>query len=142
MRLVITGSRTIRSYDRFERAMDYFLGKHGIPLGCLIIVEGCAWGIDRSAERWALERDLQIDHHPAKYYTSPLIRNQAMVNEADAVLALWDGVSRGTKYTVNYARTMGRIPVFAYRMQPDSAAPQPRLKKPTSGRGTRRKPSI
>ena len=35
---------------------------------------------------------------------APLKRNEEMVREADVVLAVWDGCSRGTQYTVNYAR--------------------------------------
>ena len=39
---------------------------------------------------------------------APLKRNEYMVNFADEVLIVWDGVSRGTSYTVNYAQKLGK----------------------------------
>lgn len=39
---------------------------------------------------------------------APLKRNEKMVDIADAVLIIWDGVSRGSKYTFNYARRQGK----------------------------------
>ena len=35
---------------------------------------------------------------------APLKRNEQMVDLADAVLVIWDGVSKGTKYTLDYAK--------------------------------------
>ena len=39
---------------------------------------------------------------------APLKRNEEMVRLADVVLVIWDGVSRGTKYTVDYAEKQGK----------------------------------
>ena len=33
----------------------------------------------------------------------PLKRNETMVDLSDSVLVIWDGVSKGTQYTINYA---------------------------------------
>ena len=38
-----------------------------------------------------------------------------MVHIADAVLAIWDGVSSGTKYTIEYARAQNK-PVKVVRV--------------------------
>lgn len=35
---------------------------------------------------------------------APLERNKLIVDECDCVLAFWDGTSRGTKYTLDYAK--------------------------------------
>ncbi len=35
---------------------------------------------------------------------APLKRNETMVDIADEVLIIWDGVSKGTNYTANYAK--------------------------------------
>lgn len=40
--------------------------------------------------------------------SAPLKRNEEMVKMADVVLVIWDGVSRGTKYTVDYAEKQGK----------------------------------
>ncbi len=37
-----------------------------------------------------------------------LHRDRVMVREADLVVAVWDGVSRGTRYTFEYARRCGK----------------------------------
>ena len=34
----------------------------------------------------------------------PLERNKLIVDECDCVLAFWDGTSRGTKFTLDYAK--------------------------------------
>ncbi len=38
---------------------------------------------------------------------APPERNKLIVQECDCVLAFWDGKSRGTKFTLDYAREMG-----------------------------------
>lgn len=35
---------------------------------------------------------------------APLERNKLIVDECDCVLAFWDGTSRGTKFTLDYAK--------------------------------------
>ncbi|WKZ15510.1 MAG: hypothetical protein QY317_16575 [Candidatus Jettenia caeni] len=37
-----------------------------------------------------------------------LHRDRVMVREADLVVAIWDGVSRGTEYTFSHARKCGK----------------------------------
>lgn len=34
----------------------------------------------------------------------PLKRNETMVDLADQILIIWDGISHGTKHTVSYAK--------------------------------------
>ena len=43
-----------------------------------------------------------------KYPHDFLSRNRYMVSLSDSVIAIWDGVSRGTKYTFNYAQRQGK----------------------------------
>ncbi len=35
-------------------------------------------------------------------------RENKMVDICDMALIVWDGISKGTKYTINYARKMGK----------------------------------
>ncbi len=45
-----------------------------------------------------------------------LFRNRYMVSKCDIVIAVWDGQSRGTKYTFNYAQDRGiRVIVREYK---------------------------
>ena len=39
---------------------------------------------------------------------APLVRDRLIVDNSDCVLAFWDGKSRGTKYTLDYAREQGK----------------------------------
>ena len=39
---------------------------------------------------------------------APLKRNDEMVQLCDKVLIFWDGVSKGTKHTIDYANKIGK----------------------------------
>ena len=97
MKLLIVGSRSIKNYD---------ISKH-IPAETELIISGGAEGIDSIAEEYADKHKISKLILRPKYEkygkAAPLKRNELMVELADEVMALWDGVSRGTKYTVEYA---------------------------------------
>ena len=102
MKLLIVGSRSILHFD---------LAPH-IPKEVDVIISGGADGIDRLAEQYA---DL---HRLSKYIlrpryelygrAAPLKRNEQMVDMADVVLIIWDGCSKGTQYTLKYAKKMNK----------------------------------
>lgn len=98
MKLMIAGSRSIKDFD---------LAPY-VPNDVEIIITGGATGIDTLAERYADERripKLILRPDYARYGKgAPLKRNRQMVDVADHVLVIWDGVSRGTAYTVSYAK--------------------------------------
>ena len=43
-----------------------------------------------------------------KYPHDFLSRNRYMVSLASSIIAIWDGISSGTKYTFNYAQRQGK----------------------------------
>ena len=100
MKLLVVGSRSITEFD---------LSPH-VQAEVDTVISGGANGIDSIAERYA---DL---HRLSKYIlrprydlygrAAPLKRNEQMVDMADAVLVIWDGRSKGTQYTVRYAKKM------------------------------------
>ena len=102
MKLLIAGSRSIQNFD---------LSSY-IPAGVDTVISGGASGIDHLAEQYA-DR-----HHLSKYImrpcyelygrAAPLKRNEQMVNLSDVVLIIWDGKSRGTQYTLNYASQLNK----------------------------------
>ena len=102
MKLLIAGSRSIRNFD---------LAPY-IPDGVEQVISGGANGVDTLAEEYADKKRIsKIILRPdyARYGKSaPLKRNEEMVKMADVVLVIWDGVSRGTKYTVDYAEKQGK----------------------------------
>ncbi len=94
MRVIIAGSRSLN-----ELGMVYgAVGASGWREDVTEVVCGCAPGVDSLGNTWALERGIPSSKHfPASDYPSPLERNQAMADYADALIAVWDGESRGTK---------------------------------------------
>jgi hypothetical protein len=98
LKLLVCGSRSVHSYRGIVWAE---LDKYSRD--SLIIIEGCCL---HSADVWAEEKckfdDIANIHFPA-VDGNFLERDRLMVDECDMVLAFWDNVSRGTKYTVDYA---------------------------------------
>ena len=102
MKLLVVGSRCIREFD---------LSPY-ISAEVDTIISGGADGIDSLAEQYA------DSHRLSKYIirprydlygrAAPLERNRRMVDMADAVLIIWDGKSRGAKYTLEYTKQVNK----------------------------------
>ncbi len=77
----------------------------------IVIVSGTARGADRLGERYARERGYEIRQFPADWLNDEKkagpIRNAKMADNADALIAFWDGTSRGTKNMIDTARRKG-----------------------------------
>ena len=102
MKIAIVGSRNL-IVNHFEAYL---------PADCTEIVSGGAKGIDTCVRLWAEARGIPVTEYLPDYASfgraAPLVRNRLIVNNADAVVAFWDGKSRGTAYTVNYAQKQGK----------------------------------
>lgn len=114
MKTIIAGSRTITDYAAVEAA----IAESGFAI--TEVISGCACGVDRLGEQWAVARSTPIRHFPAdwKRYkrSAGAIRNNEMVAHADALIAVWDGRSDGTRHIINAARREGRK-VFVYHVK-------------------------
>jgi len=102
MKLLIVGSRSIKEYD---------LEKH-IPKETTMIITGGADGIDTLAEKYADKKHISklILRPQYELYGrfAPLKRNEKMLELCDMALVVWDGRSRGTKYTIDHANKIGK----------------------------------
>ena len=80
------------------------------------IISGGAGGIDSLAERYAdthrLSKYIIRPRYDLYGRAAPLKRNELMVEMADAVLVVWDGCSRGTQHTWNYAKKQEKPVIF------------------------------
>ena len=98
MKIMVAGSRSITEFDLSEY----------IPKNAELIISGGASGIDTLAEKFADKHRISklVIYPNYKLYgkAAPLKRNEIMVDIADDILIIWDGKSRGTKYTVEYAK--------------------------------------
>lgn len=69
---------------------------------------GGAAGTDESARDYAREQNIPITEYFPDYArygrSAPIVRNRRILEEADAVVAFWDGESRGTKFGIEYAK--------------------------------------
>ena len=102
MKLLIAGSRSITSFD---------LSPY-VPADVELIITGGAKGVDTLAEAYAKERGIPTVTVKPCYErygrAAPILRDEEMVDMADSVLVIWDGVSRGSKQTADYARKKGK----------------------------------
>ena len=102
MKLAIIGSRTCPPVD-IEAYLKY------IPD---TIVSGGAIGADTYAKEFAIKHNLKLIEFLPDYEKygrkAPLVRNKLIVEECDCLIAFWDGKSRGTKFTLDYAERMGK----------------------------------
>lgn len=98
MKLLVVGSRGIAEFPLEEY----------VPKETEWIISGGANGVDTLAEKYADEHKLSKLILRPKYdrygKAAPLKRNEEMVELCDEVLVVWDGVSRGTKYTIDYTK--------------------------------------
>jgi len=104
MKLIIAGGRNFTNYKQLAQECNQFLnGQTNIE-----IVSGTCRGADLLGEQYAKERGYKIAQFPAdwnKYGKSAgPKRNQQMANYADALIAFWNGKSRGTKHMIEMAK--------------------------------------
>ena len=102
MKTIIAGSRTITNYRIVVAAIKK------IDWEITTIISGCANGVDKLGEQWARENNIPIQHFPAEWErhgkSAGFIRNKKMADEANAVIAIWDGKSAGTAHMINIAK--------------------------------------
>ena len=87
-------------------------------LGPFTVIHGDAKGADRIAGRAARALGLPVEAYPADWErhgkAAGYIRNKAMLDmNPSCVVAFWDGVSRGTKMTMDLA-TEREIPYLVF----------------------------
>ena len=101
MRLAIIGSRNCPPID----IASY------LPFVPDTIVSGGAKGADTYAKEYAIKNNIPIIEFLPDYRKygrkAPLLRNLQIVDNCDFLLAFWDGISRGTKFTIDYAEKRG-----------------------------------
>jgi predicted Rossmann fold nucleotide-binding protein DprA/Smf involved in DNA uptake len=131
MKIAIVGSRRFDDYNLLKSIMDAHL-----PIVTLII-SGGAKGADQLAERWSNEflknspkiirpnwKDISHDDAIIKSddkgnmydARAGLRRNELIAQQADLVIAFWDGQSKGTKQIILYAQQIDKeVQIVKYK---------------------------
>ncbi len=124
MKVGIVGSRNFSDYPKFKQLVVQWLKKNGIKPENLIVVSGGAKGVDKLAERFALEETKnkpiiflpQYSLFSAKEQRkAPLARNQQIVNESERIIAFPTKDSTGTYHTINLAKKK-KIPIDVFNV--------------------------
>ena len=117
-RVIIAGSRSFNDYTLLrEHCLSVLQEK--MKTHRVIIVSGHARGADSLGERFANELGLPFELHPAKWRllgkAAGMVRNAEMAKCSDALIAFWDGESRGTKSMISIAKRKGlQVAVVRY----------------------------
>ena len=97
MKVAVVGSRSLNVPD---------LQKY-LPHQLTEIVSGGAAGVDRCAREYAQQNQIPLTEFLPQYEryrrAAPLKRNEQLVASADCVIAFWDGQSKGTLSSIQYA---------------------------------------
>lgn len=114
MKLIIAGSRSITNHGTLARAID------STKIKPTKIIIGNAKGVDTLAENYAAIKEIpcEIIDAPWDLYGRPAgaVRNDRITNEADALLAIWDGQSSGTKELIKMMNKKNKM-VFLYLVE-------------------------
>lgn len=112
MKTIIAGSRNIRNYPKVKEIINKTLRVACTLAGITEVVSGGANGVDTLGEVWAEEHDIPFKRFPADWDShgraAGFIRNEKMGDYADALLAIWDGNSRGTEHMIKYMKSLGK----------------------------------
>lgn len=106
MKIAIVGSRepgNINFAKELEKRINIQSGD--------TIISGGAKGIDSLAAEYATAHGLALVEIRPDYAKNgrgaTFIRNREIVDNADMVVAFWNGTSKGTRYTIDYANKKG-----------------------------------
>ena len=114
MRTIIAGSRDCTDMKILETAIA------NITWQPSVVISGTARGADTLGELWAAKNNIPIERKPANWkqygQSAGYKRNREMAESAEALIALWDGNSRGTLHMIEQAnKKQLLVYVFEYK---------------------------
>lgn len=112
MKYIVAGGRRFSDYAMLRNVLDGLIDEQDV------ILSGCASGADGLALRFATNFGYACEKYPADWEkhgkAAGPIRNQRMAQEADGLIAFWDGKSHGTKDMIEKAVQAG-LELHVYR---------------------------
>lgn len=105
LRIIIAGGRDFSNYNLLKETVNKFLSNYNDE-PCIIC--GKAKGADTLGEKFAKEQGYKIRYFPADWgaygKAAGFVRNIEMAENADVLIAFWDGKSSGTKHMIETAK--------------------------------------
>ena len=103
-KVIIAGSRGFSNYKLLREQCNKFL-REKRKTNNIIIVSGHARGADTLGEKYAQDEGFALEIYPAQWKKlgkqAGYRRNEQMAEVADALIAFWDGSSKGTKHMID-----------------------------------------
>jgi hypothetical protein len=116
VKIIVAGSRQITDYSIVKNILDHIYQKTKIDA----IISGGAKGPDSLGIKWANEYKIPIVLFKPDWNqygkSAGIRRNIEMSNVADALVAVWDGESRGTKHMISRMKELGK-PVYVKELK-------------------------
>lgn len=113
MKVIIAGSRDIHNYEELLVAV----AKSEFTI--TEVVSGGARGVDALGEIWARRNMVSVKRFIPDWNLlgkpAGMVRNSQMAQYADALIALWDGKSYGTKNMIETAEKLG-LKVYVHQV--------------------------
>lgn len=107
MRTIVAGSRTVTEYNLVASAIAE------APWSISAIISGGAKGVDELGEAYAYLHEIPLEVFNAEWGKhgrgAGHIRNREMAENADALIAIWDGESRGTANMIETAKRLNLL---------------------------------
>ena len=103
-KVIIAGSRGFSNYKLLREQCNKFL-REKRKTSNIIVVSGHARGTDTLGEKYAQDEGFTLEIYPAQWKKfgkrAGYRRNEQMAEVADALIAFWDGSSKGTKHMID-----------------------------------------
>lgn len=117
MKIIIAGGREFNDYFLLKEECDKIIGDYP---DMITIVSGGARGTDSLGEQYARANNYFIERYPADWdrygKAAGYRRNEQMAQNAEALIAFWDGESKGTKHMIDLAVSY-KLKVFVIRYE-------------------------
>lgn len=104
MRVAVIGSRGFNDYEKVKETLS--------KINITLLVSGGAKGADLLGERYAKENNIETkifipdwDKHGKK---AGFLRNTDIIENAELVVAFWDGTSKGTLDSINKTKEQNK----------------------------------
>ena len=116
-KIAVVGSRNFNNKDFVVKTLKKLIHNKNNLTDSIVLVSGGASGVDSWAEDfWKLHKLNCIIFKAEwdKYGKSAgFLRNKQIIDEADFVIVFWDGISKGTKHSIDLA-IKRKLPINIY----------------------------